>query len=78
MSLPLHRFALRRRVAGPGPLTGMNTVLEMDGQELRGVQSVALTVDAGGIARVTLYMLAAEVAVDDEMEVDARPPLVQP
>lgn len=57
--MDVHKFKIK---AG---LLGCNSSVEMDGRELRGVRSLELKVEAGGIAelKLTLY---AEADVDGE------------
>lgn len=60
----LHKITIKSRRKG-AVLTGMNTIVEMDGKPLRGVSKLKFEVIAGGLAKVKLEMFVEECKLSE-------------
>ena len=60
--MKIHHIQIKNKA--PGKIsTGMNTMILMDGEPLEGVTDLQFKVDARGVAKVTMTMVA-DVALD--------------
>src|SRR5512135_1615095 len=61
----LHKIEIRQREGSMGAMAGANTEVLIDGKPLKGATKVEFSVEAGGLAKLKLELLAiAEIKAD--------------
>ena len=69
----MHKVKIYQRTEGQA-MTGLNTIVELDGKKLDGVTKVTFEVSAGNIAKISLEMIG-EINIDANIEDDIIPPV---
>ena len=65
-----HKLEIRQKEGSEGIMTGANTELLLDGKPLKLVQGVKFQVQANGVAKVTLDMIANVAVVGQVGELE--------